>query len=79
MKIGLLWYDADPKADLKAKIERAATYYAKKYGQVPNLCFVHPTMLPNGDPPAGLIAIRTHRFVRPNQFWIGVSQEVANG
>jgi hypothetical protein len=44
MKIGMLWFDNDPKADLKIKIERAASYYSKKYGQSPNLCFIHPSM-----------------------------------
>lgn len=45
MKIGMLWYDNDPKADLGLKIERAASYYQNKYGRTPNLCFVHPSML----------------------------------
>jgi hypothetical protein len=45
MKIGMLWFDNDPKADLKVKIERAASYYSKKYGQAPNLCFIHPSMV----------------------------------
>ncbi len=50
MKIGMLWFDNDPKADLKVKIERAASYYSKKYGQAPNLCFVHPSMTPATNP-----------------------------
>lgn len=45
MNIGMLWFDNDPKADLKIKIERAATYYRSKYGKAPNLCFVNPIML----------------------------------
>jgi hypothetical protein len=45
MKIGMLWFDNDPKAELKVKIERAASYYSKKYGQAPNLCFIHPSMI----------------------------------
>ena len=42
MDIGMLWFDNDKNCDLDAKVERAATYYHKKYGQSPNLCFVHP-------------------------------------
>ena len=38
MDIGMLWYDNDPKADLASKITRAAEYYHKKYGQLPDLC-----------------------------------------
>ena len=47
MNIGMLWFDNDPKVNLDTKIERAAIYYAKKYGKNPTLCFVHPSMLAN--------------------------------
>ncbi len=46
MNIGMLWFDNDPKAEINAKIERAAIYYRNKYGKTPNLCFVHPSMVP---------------------------------
>ena len=46
MDIGMLWFDNDKKSDYEAKIERAATYYRDKYGKAPNLCFVHPCMIP---------------------------------
>jgi hypothetical protein len=42
----MLWFDNDSKTDLNGKIERAAVYYRTKYGRVPTLCFVHPSMLP---------------------------------
>jgi hypothetical protein len=47
MNIGMLWFDNDPKVNLDTKIERAALYYARKYGKNPTLCFVHPSMLAN--------------------------------
>jgi hypothetical protein len=47
MNIGMLWFDNDPKVNLDTKIERAAIFYAKKYGKNPTLCFVHPSMLAN--------------------------------
>lgn len=72
MKIGMMWMDASSD-DLKVKIERAAGYYWKKYGQVPNLCFVHPSMLPNPVPP-GLIELRSNRSILPNHFWVGVRE-----
>ena len=86
MKIGMLWFDNDPKADLKIKIERAASYYSKKYGQSPNLCFIHPSMASNGngnghgngngksEPGTASIEIRTNRSVLPNHFWIGIAE-----
>ena len=49
MNVGMLWFDNDLKAELAAKVERAAAYYRKKYGVAPTVCFVHPTMLSNGN------------------------------
>jgi hypothetical protein len=78
MKIGLLWFDNDPKTDLKAKLERAAGYYAKKYGQAPDVSFVHPSLLPaqnsngTGIRAVARIKIEAKREIRPNHFWIGV-------
>ena len=80
MNIGMLWFDNDPKAEITLKIERAAAYYHQKYGRIPNLCFIHPSMLNNGShqPAAGRakngnIELRTSRSVLPNHFWIGVN------
>jgi hypothetical protein len=72
MNIGMLWFDNDPKAELGAKIERAAEYYRTKYGQTPNLCFVHPSMLGQGNSRLREIEILSSQTVRPNHFWIGV-------
>ncbi len=46
MNAGMLWFDNDPKTALTAKIERAVDYYRHKYGRDPNLCLIHPSMLP---------------------------------
>jgi hypothetical protein len=72
MKTGMMWFDDDPKADLKAKLERAALYYAKKYGQEPNLCFVHPSMVPATNGNGTGIKVEAMQEIRPNHFWIGV-------
>ncbi len=78
MNIGMLWYDNDPKADLTLKIKRAASYYQDKYGKIPNLCFVHPSMLPTQSEaaPTGIksagIDVRPNRAVLPNHLWMGV-------
>jgi hypothetical protein len=48
MNVGMLWFDNDPKINLDAKIERAASFYHEKYGRIPTLCFVNPSMLRNG-------------------------------
>ncbi len=74
MRIGMLWFNNDPKADLKAKIEGAVSYYIKKYGEVPNLCFVHPSMVNGQEQAQNGIEIRTDRSVPPNHFWIGQAE-----
>ena len=81
MNVGMLWFDNDSKADLFAKIERAASYYLDKYGKSPNVCYVHPCMTrtlatpkDNTEPiRAGSIEVRTTRSVLPNHLWIGVN------
>jgi hypothetical protein len=73
MNVGMLWFDNDSKADLTTKLNRAVSYYQNKYGQRPNLCFVHPTMLKDSPSKEGDIEVRTTRSVRPNHFWLGVN------
>lgn len=86
MEIGMLWFDNDPKADLAEKIQKAAAYYQQKYGQTPDLCFLHPTMLPkNGAEavplrsPLARVEIRPSKRVLPNYFWIGVNRQAGEG
>lgn len=83
MDIGMLWFDNDKQADLNHKVKRAVTYYQKKYGQKPNICFVNPCMIPtngNGAPSitkgvksnGSGIEIRESPTMLPNHFWIGI-------
>ncbi|MFQ6100580.1 MAG: hypothetical protein ACE5OS_05020 [Anaerolineae bacterium] len=79
MKTGLLWFDDDPRRELKEKVLRAAVHYERKYGQKPNLCFVHPSTF-NGNGKrrfvkAGGVEIRPGRSVLPDHFWLGVAEE----
>jgi mevalonate pyrophosphate decarboxylase len=71
MNIGMLWFDNDPKTDITVKISRAVDYYRQKYGQTPNLCFVHPSMVKSGPAKTGNIEVRSSRSVLPNHFWLG--------
>lgn len=86
MNIGMLWFDNDPKMELKIKIKRAAKYYNDKYGTMPTVCFIHPSMLPedsrkfskNGSSKkkklhSGDVEIRFNQSILPNHFWIGVN------
>jgi hypothetical protein len=74
MRVGLLWYDPDPKRCLAEKIERAAAYYQKKLGQAPNACFVHPSVVAEQGQLCGAVMVKPDRIVLPNHFWIGVSK-----
>lgn len=86
MNIGMLWFDNDPKAELTAKVKRAAQYYRNKYGKIPTLCYVHPSMLPkdaanemqhDSEEHTGLVTsgieVRSNQSILPNHFWIGVN------
>ena len=76
MNTGMLWYDNDPRTALKAKVERAASYYRQKYGGTPDLCLVHPSMLPNPQPEiVGKVAVRPNRAILPGHLWIGVDDQ----
>ena len=72
MKTGMLWFDNDPKLNLEAKIIKAAQYYQKKYGQIPNLCFVHPSMLVEKPNVMNGVEIRPSSKVLPNHLWLGI-------
>ena len=89
MKIGMLWFDNDPKTKLESKVKRAAQYYQQKYGKKPTLCFVHPCMLPetvedgtidDSEDGANLVSggveVRTNHTILPNHFWIGVNGKI---
>jgi hypothetical protein len=75
MNVGMLWFDNDPRTALKDKVERAADYYRRKYGRIPDLCLVHPAML--GSHPeqilgrGGKVAVRSNRAILPGHLWIG--------
>lgn len=86
MDVGMLWFDNDKQANFDIKVSRAVTYYQKKYGQKPNLCFVNPSMLPtNGgqsqlpkNKPAAKtedVEIRGSSSMLPNHFWIGINRQ----
>jgi hypothetical protein len=76
MNVGMLWFDNDPRTALAAKVTRAADYYRRKYGLVPDLCMVNPSMLAEPRPDliegrAGKVAVRPNRLIQPGHLWIG--------
>ncbi len=69
----LMWFDNDPKIDFLSKLERAVSYYRKKYGKSPNLCLVNPDL--EVDLGGDSIKILRDQYILPNHFWVGVSNE----
>ncbi len=74
MDIGMLWYDDDRQRQLAEKVARAVEHYRKKYGTPPTVCFVHPSLLPNGPEIAAGVALRPAKTVLINHFWIGIAE-----
>ncbi len=80
MKVGMLWFDAESGQTLDSRLARAASYYRQKYGEQPNLCFLHPGSAPEpGVRVLHGLSLRTDKAVLPNHFWIGVGDSEVNG
>ena len=76
MKIGMLWFDDDPRRSLTERIVRAADYYSKKYGRTPTLCLLHPaTAGPALPASVGGLELRTNASVLREHLWIGVGDK----
>ncbi|MBN2006129.1 MAG: hypothetical protein JXA21_22425 [Anaerolineae bacterium] len=70
MNVGLLWHDSGVE-DLSVKLARAANRYQARFGQRPNVCYVHPALLPNGDAKINNILVKSSRRVLQHHFWLG--------
>ena len=77
MHTGMLWFDNDPATTLSIKIQKAADYYRKKFGRVPDLCLVNPSMLEKDQKKLelGKLTIRSYRPEMPGHLWIGVEDQ----
>ena len=79
MNVGMLWFDNDPRTALTAKVSRAADYYRQKYGLVPDLCLVNPSMLGERadlvEGQSGKVVVRSNRAILPGHLWIGTEEK----
>jgi hypothetical protein len=77
MKEGLLWYDDNPARELADKVGRAARRYRKKFGAVPNVCYVHPSTLDgNGKVhQVGGLRVASLPSVLRHHFWVGQEEQ----
>ena len=75
MKTGLLWCDSSEGKALAVKVrEAAAAYRAKRRfsGRAPDTCYVHPSVLPDGEEVeiAGMRVVAV-RSMPPHHFMVG--------
>jgi len=77
MHTGLLWFD-NSNSLLSVKIQKAYDYYIKKYGRIPDLVLVHPSMLESNDRDGfhmESLRVRAYRPVLPGHIWIGIEDK----
>ena len=75
MHTGMLWFD-NSNALLSVKIQKAVDYYHKKYGRIPDLVLVHPSMLEKNAPiEFGKLTVRPYRPVLPGHIWVGIEDK----
>lgn len=75
MKVGMLWFDDRCEAEISERIEDASAYYRSKYGHQPNLCFVHPESIGEGQAFKGLtLKVKASNMLLQNHFWLGVEE-----
>jgi len=82
MRVGLLWFDDDPRKEVSLKVKEAAERYFEKFGRRPNLCYVSPATLPLPRDPAGTegahldgLRVLSSPLVLPDHFWVGESHQ----
>jgi len=83
MRVGLLWFDDDPKKEISLKVKEAAERYFEKFGQRPNVCYVSPATLPLPRDTSGTegihldgLCVLASPLVLPDHFWIGESHQL---
>jgi hypothetical protein len=69
---GWLWLDASEKP-LTTKVAHAAKAYAAKFGQQPDVCYVHPGAVEAEERLNGLVVVPA-RNVLVHHFWVGVME-----
>jgi hypothetical protein len=75
MNVGMLWFDGEEHKEMPARVQAAASYYRTKYGRVPNVCFVHPSMLTGpGLNRVDGVDVRPSPMVLHGHIWMGVDE-----
>ncbi len=73
MNVGLLWFD-EGNGKLAHKVKRAAKRYHERFGQNPNICYVHPEALSDEEQHVGKILLKASSRILRNHLWVGYEQ-----
>ncbi len=73
MQIGLLWYD-NGNSELPLKVSQAVKRYRERFGAEPNVCYVPPENLPNGEQQVEGVAVRASPRILRHHLWVGREQ-----
>jgi hypothetical protein len=74
MRRGLLWYDDDPRHEVKENIICAARRYEEKFGCKPDTCLVHPDTLAKLRGSVDTIRIMAVTTMLPHHYLVGVAE-----
>jgi len=73
LEVGLLWYD-NGVDDLGGSVARAAARYKERFGVDPNVCYVHPATLPEGECKINGLTVRPSSKILRYHLWMGVER-----
>jgi hypothetical protein len=78
----LMWFDDNPKIPIMIKIEEAVQAYTRRFKTTPNVVLVSETDNTSLTDPAEIadqtgVRVRSVSFVRRNNFWVGLEQDIA--
>jgi hypothetical protein len=84
VEIGLFWFDDNKKKTLEEKVNEAKAAYCAKprfAGKTPDTCFVHHSMLPEGQKSVQMNGVRiaARSTIPAYHLLIGVESETGRG
>lgn len=71
MILGMMWFDNDKEKPIEQKVREAKIRYERRYGIVPNVCYVSESV------PREVkteVELRRAQYILPWHFWIGLAE-----
>jgi hypothetical protein len=72
MRVGWLWFDNDPGRTVEEKVLHAVQRYREKFGRAPDVCYVNPQVVGDGELRCGPVRVVPARHILLHHFWLGV-------